>query len=134
MYCCDIRYFSSTYLNNIDDNCSFSTRYNCNSDRLEPSVTCVRESSLHPLILRAMTALAALRLMSLERNDADAKFDDAPSITFNNMTLINLTLVWLGPMHERTLTNVLLALQIVASVLAFVIRYPLADLFFRQVS
>ena len=41
----------------------------------------------------------------------------------DNFTLINLTLRLLGPMHERTLTNVLIALQVVSCGLGLALRY-----------
>ncbi|TRY74710.1 hypothetical protein TCAL_09186 [Tigriopus californicus] len=51
----------------------------------------------------------------------------------NNMTLINLVLRICGPMHEQTLTIVLLVFQVFCSVLAFFIRYPLAYLFYGEI-
>lgn len=49
----------------------------------------------------------------------------------NNLNLINLVLVIAGPMHERTLCHVMLAIQVVfGSVLAFTVRYGLVNLFF----
>lgn len=41
----------------------------------------------------------------------------------SNFTIINLVLHWLGPMREDKLVNVLLTLQILCSVIAFIIRY-----------
>ncbi|CAK9809694.1 UDP-N-acetylglucosamine--dolichyl-phosphate N-acetylglucosaminephosphotransferase [Anthophora quadrimaculata] len=51
-------------------------------------------------------------------------------ITCNNFTLINFVLIKIGPMKESTLTMTLLLIQVVSSVLAFVIRYPLALFFY----
>ena len=47
----------------------------------------------------------------------------------DNMTLINLVLRYAGPMHERTLTNVLLALQVVACAVGLAMRHKLQELF-----
>eukprot|EP01061_Rhynchopus_euleeides_P010723 TRINITY_DN20253_c0_g1_i1.p1 TRINITY_DN20253_c0_g1~~TRINITY_DN20253_c0_g1_i1.p1 ORF type:complete len:417 (+),score=156.75 TRINITY_DN20253_c0_g1_i1:49-1251(+) len=47
-----------------------------------------------------------------------------------NLTLLNVMLVIFGPMKEGTLTNVLLAFQVLCSVIGFLIRYQLAALFY----
>jgi len=51
----------------------------------------------------------------------------------NNLTIINLVLNICGPMHEQTLTILILTIQILCSILAFCIRYPLAFLLFGEV-
>ncbi|KAL5241403.1 hypothetical protein ACI65C_008813 [Semiaphis heraclei] len=51
-------------------------------------------------------------------------------IKCNNLTLINLCLLKMGPTNEKTLTVTLLIVQFVCSLFAFVIRYPLASLFY----
>uniref|UniRef100_A0A1B6CB88 UDP-N-acetylglucosamine--dolichyl-phosphate N-acetylglucosaminephosphotransferase n=2 Tax=Clastoptera arizonana TaxID=38151 RepID=A0A1B6CB88_9HEMI len=48
----------------------------------------------------------------------------------NNLTLINLILIWFGPLHEATLTTALLCIQVLFSCIAFLIRYPLASYFY----
>lgn len=48
----------------------------------------------------------------------------------NNLTLINLYLMFSGPLPENKLVNKLLMLQIYCSILAFVIRYPVACIFY----
>ncbi|CAG0887663.1 unnamed protein product [Cyprideis torosa] len=47
-----------------------------------------------------------------------------------NLTLINLVLHLFGPMTEEKLVMRLLLLQVLSSVFAFVVRYPLARLFY----
>ena len=47
-----------------------------------------------------------------------------------NCTVINLVLTWIGAVNEERLTVILLVVQIVCSAIAFVIRYPLASLFY----
>jgi len=54
-------------------------------------------------------------------------------LEFNNLTIINLILKFTGPMHEQTLTLTLLLIQMVSSLLAFTVRYPLAFLLFGEV-
>lgn len=51
-------------------------------------------------------------------------------VEVNNFTLINLVLRVLGPMSEADTTKILLRLQVAASCLGFVIRYPLAWMFY----
>ena len=48
----------------------------------------------------------------------------------NNLTLINLVLIYTGPMREDKLCLLLLALQVLCSCVAFTIRYPLAHFFY----
>jgi UDP-N-acetylglucosamine--dolichyl-phosphate N-acetylglucosaminephosphotransferase len=51
---------------------------------------------------------------------------------YDNLTLINLMLRILGPMHERSATNVLLLLQIVSCSIGLLVRYRLGpSLFFN---
>ncbi|KAL5280921.1 DPAGT1 family protein [Megaselia abdita] len=52
------------------------------------------------------------------------------TVTTNNFTLINLVLVLRGPTHERTTTQILLGVQLCCTVVAFMIRYPLASFFY----
>ena len=64
----------------------------------------------------------------------DEKSEDGETyIKCNNLTIINFALKIFGPMHERTLTILLLVLQVMCSCVAFVIRYPLAKLLFGEV-
>jgi len=51
----------------------------------------------------------------------------------NNLTLINLMLKFFGPMHEQSLTILLILIQIIFSFIAFFIRYPLALMFYGEV-
>lgn len=57
--------------------------------------------------------------------------DDHGTVTCNNFTLINFVLIKTGPIKEPTLTLILLLIQIVSSSLAFLIRYPLASIFYE---
>ncbi|RIA94959.1 glycosyl transferase family 4-domain-containing protein [Glomus cerebriforme] len=53
------------------------------------------------------------------------------SIEINNFTLMNLLLLRFGPLHEKTLTILIMVLQILASCLAFIIRYRLVHFFYE---
>jgi len=48
----------------------------------------------------------------------------------NNLTLINLVLLKLGPQNEGKLTEKILLIQILCSLIALFIRYPLASVFY----
>ena len=71
----------------------------------------------------------ALLLVDVRRYSKDSE----EYIECNNLTLINFVLRCFGPMHERTLTIVILCIQVLCSCLAFLIRYPLAKLFYGEV-
>ncbi|VDO21596.1 unnamed protein product [Brugia timori] len=51
----------------------------------------------------------------------------------NNLTLLNLVLKFTGPVHEKKLTEILLILQVLFSVLAFFIRFYVAHLMYEVV-
>jgi UDP-N-acetylglucosamine--dolichyl-phosphate N-acetylglucosaminephosphotransferase len=54
-------------------------------------------------------------------------------VNSKNYTILNLILLVCGDMHERTLTNVLIAFQVICCVVAFQVRYMLAAMVFEQV-
>jgi UDP-N-acetylglucosamine--dolichyl-phosphate N-acetylglucosaminephosphotransferase len=49
-------------------------------------------------------------------------------ISATNLTILNLILVHVGPLHESTLCSALAGIQIASSALAFVIRYGIGSL------
>ena len=51
----------------------------------------------------------------------------------SNLTIINYALYALGPMHEASLTSVLLLVQLACNGLALLVRYQLAGLFYDVV-
>lgn len=77
-------------------------------------------------VMAALRLLRWFRLVDLQ----EGLGEDEELCKMNNLTLINLVLVLLGPQHEGSLTTKLLVLQGLFSGLALFIRYPLADLFF----
>ena len=66
-----------------------------------------------------------------EIKDEDNKENGIETIEVNNFTLLNLLLLKFGPLHERNLTILVMIVQILASCLAFIIRYPLAHFFYE---
>ncbi|CAB1419985.1 unnamed protein product [Pleuronectes platessa] len=79
-------------------------------------------SSLGLLILKVAELLKLLEVQRAEEGDDDF-------IECNNMTLINLVLKLLGPIHERNLTVIMLTIQVIGSAAAFGIRYHLVPLY-----
>lgn len=97
-------------------------KYSAETDILYPSKTVISK--------KEMTALNKLVLGILTRFRLIDKHEDDDSITINNMTLINLFLIKLGPMPEVRLTANLLLFQIFCTCVAFLIRYPMASYFY----
>jgi len=87
------------------------------------STTKARKGEMHPLgklVLRVFQLLRLAKVVDGEEGEVEV----------NNLTLINLVLLWRGPTHEEALTRCLLVLQVVGTLAAFTIRYPLASLFY----
>ena len=78
----------------------------------------------------ALSVLGTLGLAQVTRSEGP---DGQATIKCNNLTTINFALKFLGPLHERTLTVMLLVLQVLCSCVAFLIRYQLAKLLFGEV-
>ncbi|KAK6469245.1 UDP-N-acetylglucosamine--dolichyl-phosphate N-acetylglucosaminephosphotransferase-like isoform X1 [Huso huso] len=80
-------------------------------------------SKLGELLLKVASAL---RVVEVRRGlEEDGKFMEC-----NNLTLINFVLKLIGPTHERTLTVIMLLIQVLGSAVAFGIRYHLVRLFY----
>ena len=102
-------------------------KINVETGLLEPSRFQFKEANLKPLgrlILKVYRLLGVVGVTETER-DGEIIFEGT------NCTLINLALKWLGPMHEEKLTILLVVLQILFSAVAFIIRYPLASIFYE---
>lgn len=105
------------------------------------STVAIPKKSLLPGVAAVLRLLKSLRLLSLLEDDEVLKI--------NNMTLINLVLSWFGPLHEARLATYLLVIQVIqiflffnyshtkffqvlCSIIAFLIRYPLAYIFYEM--
>lgn len=99
-------------------------KYNASTNLLESSKTQFRYKDLNVLGRLCVTIFRTLRL--IEWNESKDGI-----VTTNNFTLINFLLVLLGPQHEQQLTHRLLMVQIACTIVAFVIRYPLAKYFYE---
>jgi len=98
-------------------------KYDQKSDLLHISTTEFRMDELGKLGRLMVTVLRTLRLLSWQEQP------DGRIVT-NNLTLINFVLVIFGPVHERVATQMLMAFQVLSTMLALFIRYPLANYFY----
>nr|CAG4640930.1 EOG090X07N9 [Eulimnadia texana] len=102
-------------------------KLNPSTGNLENSVFLYKEKSLNILSRLILSIWEKLGLVKITRNIND---DDKDLTQCTNLTLINLVLKLFGPMNEGVLTLNLICLQILTSTVAFIIRYPLASLFY----
>ncbi|XP_022216471.2 UDP-N-acetylglucosamine--dolichyl-phosphate N-acetylglucosaminephosphotransferase [Drosophila obscura] len=100
-------------------------KYDTKTDLLHISTTEFRLEELNSLGRLMVVVLRKLHLISWHKT-ADGV------VRTNNLTLINFVLVIFGPVHERVVTQMLMALQVVCTLIALVIRYPLANYFYEN--
>ncbi|XP_030383482.1 UDP-N-acetylglucosamine--dolichyl-phosphate N-acetylglucosaminephosphotransferase isoform X1 [Scaptodrosophila lebanonensis] len=99
-------------------------KYDAKTDLLHISTTDFHPKELGTLGRVMVTVFRTLRLISWQEKS------DGRVIT-NNFTLINFVLVVFGPVHERVVTQMLMGVQVMCTLVAFVIRYPLANYFYE---
>ncbi|XP_057672608.1 UDP-N-acetylglucosamine--dolichyl-phosphate N-acetylglucosaminephosphotransferase isoform X2 [Diorhabda carinulata] len=97
-------------------------KFNSKIDRMEISTTIFRYSELNILGKFIISLFRIFKLIRWQEKDG--------VVVTNNLTLINLVLLYCGPLHEAKLTAILICIQIFFTGIAFVIRYPLASLFY----
>ncbi|XP_055917125.1 UDP-N-acetylglucosamine--dolichyl-phosphate N-acetylglucosaminephosphotransferase [Eupeodes corollae] len=99
--------------------------YDAKTDLLHISTTTFNKKDIGRFGKLFITIFRKLRLISwTEKPDG--------TIITNNFTLINFVLVVFGPVHESIVTNMLLGIQVLSTLIAFVIRYPLARYFYDK--
>lgn len=98
-------------------------KYDPNTDLLHISTTEFHKNELNALGKLMVNILKTLKLITWQ------EMPDGRVIT-NNFTLINFVLVVFGPVHEKVVTQMLMSVQVCCTLLAFVIRYPLASFFY----
>lgn len=99
-------------------------KFDPDSGLVNYSKTTFREEELSIVGKLLFFVFKTLRLIKWERTKDNV-------IVCNNFTLINFFILFTGPIHERTLNNYLLVCQIIFSCFAFLIRYPLAQYFYK---
>lgn len=97
-------------------------KYNVDDNLMYPSFGEIKDGYKLGKIL--LSVFAFFRLILVQR-------DDQGRITkFSNLTIINLTLVWLGPMREDTLCIVILVGQLLIGLLMIVTRHTVGPWLF----
>uniref|UniRef100_A0ABD2WV37 UDP-N-acetylglucosamine--dolichyl-phosphate N-acetylglucosaminephosphotransferase n=1 Tax=Trichogramma kaykai TaxID=54128 RepID=A0ABD2WV37_9HYME len=89
----------------------------------KPSVIVFDKKELNRLARFIMSIFRCFRVV-------DWKESDDGIVVCNNLTLNNFVLIFFGPIREPSLTNIMLLIQTICSVFAFIIRYPLASIFY----
>ncbi|XP_072383415.1 UDP-N-acetylglucosamine--dolichyl-phosphate N-acetylglucosaminephosphotransferase [Diabrotica undecimpunctata] len=97
-------------------------KFNSKIDRMEISTTVFKYSDLNILGKIVITIFRIFKLIKWQEKDG--------YVVTNNLTLINLVLLYCGPLHEAKLVTILICIQIFCTGVAFVIRYPLASIFY----
>lgn len=97
-------------------------KFNSKTDRMECSLVVFKYSEINVLGKLCLTIFRKLKLIQWK--------EKSDTIITNNFTLINLVLLYTGPLHEAKLTSYLIAIQVACSVLALIIRYPFAWIFY----
>ncbi|RYP49455.1 hypothetical protein DL769_011064 [Monosporascus sp. CRB-8-3] len=100
--------------------------FNARTGLLEPSVTMwAPDKQPHPAVLRALRLLARLRLLNLKEEQGLARES-------SNFTILNLWLVWRGPLREDRLATEITLMQLVLGFFGLIVRHKLALLIFRE--
>ncbi|CAF1262987.1 unnamed protein product [Adineta steineri] len=97
-------------------------------NKLNPSIVEFKKKDLKLLgwlMLRFFSITKFIRYREFTNNDNEIM------ISTTNFTIINTVLCWCGPLHEATLSRILMLIQIVfGSLLTFFIRYYLVTFFY----
>ena len=86
----------------------FFYRFNPDTGLLGMSYSVFKMSDLHPLGKLILSVFSLLRLVTVEEGVGE----DKKSTRVNNLTLINFVIKVLGPLHERTLTIIIMGIQV----------------------
>lgn len=96
----------TTYTENIAF--YFLFRYDPKSDTVRMSTTTFKYQNLNILGKFSVTVFRMLYLLDVREGVGE----ENQLMECNNMTLINLLLKFCGPLHEKTLVTILLAIQV----------------------
>jgi len=98
-------------------------KFNASSGLLETSVTeWVHQPS--PFVSTGLELLQSLRLIGLKKNEK------GEIVESTNLTILNLWLLWFGPMKEDRLALHIVILQSICGVIALLVRHRMALLIF----
>ncbi|CCC08221.1 unnamed protein product [Sordaria macrospora k-hell] len=102
-------------------------RFNARTGLLEPSVTSwTPERQPKPLIAWGLKTLDKLRLLRVTL-DEEGRF-----VETSNFTILNLWLVWRGPLREDRLAMEITGMQVVVGLFGLFVRHRLALIVFKQ--
>ncbi|KAK0042991.1 UDP-N-acetylglucosamine--dolichyl-phosphate N-acetylglucosaminephosphotransferase [Biomphalaria pfeifferi] len=101
-------------------------RLNPELGKLDASYTVYKTGSLNKMGQIFVKLFCLFRLISVKEGVGE----NGLYTQVNNFTLNNFILRTFGPLHEQTLVIILLAIQIICSGVAFIIRYQLAKIFY----
>lgn len=100
-------------------------RFNARTGLLEPSVaTFSADKPLRPVVGEVLKLLHKLRLLRVE-TDAEGRVTET-----SNFTILNLWLVWRGPLREDRLAVEILIMQTIVGLMGLWVRHSLALLLF----
>jgi len=100
-------------------------RFNARTGLLEPSVaTFSADKPLRPVVGEMLKVLHKLRLLRVE-SDSNGRVTET-----SNFTILNLWLVWRGPLREDRLTVEILIMQTLVGLMGLWVRHTLALLLF----
>lgn len=95
--------------------------FNASENVMHPSFAKFEGSGIGRALLEF---LAIFKLLEVKRNDKGSIEE------FTNLTIINLTLVWLGPLNESTLCSIILSFQFVLGIFMLLLRHTLGPWIF----
>lgn len=98
-------------------------KFNTETGLIDYSKTTFKEEDLNIIGKLLFFIFKTLRIIKWEKCKDNV-------VTTNNFTLINFFILFTGPIHEKRLNELLLYFQVACSVVAFTIRYPLAQYFY----
>ncbi|AMD21310.1 HER031Cp [Eremothecium sinecaudum] len=101
-------------------------RFNPEDGLMYPSKADLKANPPYKIVTKALKVLHSLHLVELT-------FDKDGEVTeCNNLTLINLVLVWAGPMREDRLCYTLCAIQLVVDLMLLCLRHVIGSLVYGQ--
>ncbi|WEW59541.1 tunicamycin resistance protein [Emydomyces testavorans] len=100
-------------------------RFNVRTGLLEPSVTAWPRPPTK-LITIALELLHQLHLVRVKKDE------EGEIVESTNLTLLNLWLIWFGPLREDSLALYIVGLQLLCGFLGLLVRHKLALLVFRE--
>ena len=120
-----------TYGRTMDESVylSFHFRYDADTDTVSMSFAEFKSSQIRT---RGRLVLFLFKTFGLIHCETFTK-DNEDYMRINNLTLINFCLKIFGPMHEKRLTILLLGIQVICSIGAFLVRFLMASLVYDVV-